>query len=84
MSVRQFIGNDVTFQPHELAVIAAAFDEALRKLGLSDRKDEITELVAHRIVDLAKRGERNAARLSDEVLKSFGHDATNSGVTVRS
>ena len=45
MLLRQFIGNDVVFQPHELAAMTAAFEEALRQLGLNDRKDRVTELV---------------------------------------
>jgi hypothetical protein len=71
MSLHQFIGNDVAFRPHELAAIAAAFDEVLRKLGLNDRKDKVTELVARELIDIAKRGERDPTKLCEEVLKTF-------------
>jgi len=71
MPLRQFIGSDVAFQPHEVAAMAAAFEEALRELGLTDRTDKMTEMVAREIIDLAKRGERNPATLRAEVIKKF-------------
>ena len=71
MSLHEILGKDVAFQPHELAAIAAAFEDALRRLGLNDRKDKVTEHVAHRIIDLVQRGERNPRKLCDELLETF-------------
>jgi hypothetical protein len=44
-------------------------DAAAREL--SDRADPATELVAGTIVELAERGERDPARLRDQVVKSL-------------
>jgi hypothetical protein len=51
--------------------MTAAFDQALRKLGLKDRTDKATELVARNIIAFAKYGERDATKLCDGVLASL-------------
>ena len=45
--------------------------EALRELGLVDRDDPATLMVAKRIIELAQQGERDAARLREGALKSL-------------
>jgi hypothetical protein len=52
--------------------LAAAFDAALSKIGLVDRKDPMTMTVAKLIIELAKNGERNPEKLCDDALKSVG------------
>lgn len=81
MPLRQFIGDNVAFHPHELAAMTTAFEEALIKLGLSDRKDGITELVARKTIDLAKAGERDPARLCAELLKTFKDGGADCGTS---
>ena len=48
-----------------------AFEDALRELGLVDRNDPATLMVAQRIFELAKRGERDPTRLRDGAVKSL-------------
>jgi hypothetical protein len=81
MPLRQFMGDNLAFHPHELAAMTAAFDEALSKLGLSDRKDGITELVARKTIDLAKGGERDPAKVCAELLKTFKDGGADSGTS---
>src|SRR5437588_774855 len=58
MPLHEFLRQDAFFGPDDLAVMSAAFDEALRRLGLKDRTDKDTELVTLDIISLAKLGER--------------------------
>jgi hypothetical protein len=60
-----------TYEPEEISILSAAFEEALRSLGLTDRTDPVTELVAKKIIELANRGERDPLRLRDQVLQSL-------------
>ena len=60
--------NDHAFGPDEIAVIAAAFEDALRELRLVDRDDAATLMVAKRIFELAKRGERDPTRLREGAM----------------
>lgn len=52
----------------EIKNLNRAFDLALRKLGLVDRNDPITEIVAAKIVAVAKRGVRDPTEISNIAL----------------
>ena len=49
-----------------------AFEMALIALRLADRDDLANEVVAQKIIALAKAGERDPERLCDGVMKEFG------------
>jgi hypothetical protein len=59
------------FGPEEIKVMAAAFQGTLNALGLMDRADPLNELVAKKIIEIAKTGERNPLRLRDRALQSL-------------
>jgi hypothetical protein len=42
------------FAPEDIKVLSDAFEAALRELNLVDRTDPATELVAKRIIELAR------------------------------
>jgi hypothetical protein len=65
MPIRQFLGRDTAFQPEDLKAMGDAFSAALNKLGLSDLKDPMTEMVARRIIRAVLAGERDSAKLSE-------------------
>jgi hypothetical protein len=79
MPIRLFLPHDAAFGPGDLAAMGAAFDQALGKLDLRDRTDQITELVARKIISLAKAGERDPARLCEEALSTFKQDGAATG-----
>jgi hypothetical protein len=49
-----------------------AFDQICQHLQDTGQPDIVREVIANRIIDEAKRGERDPARLRDIVLVSFG------------
>jgi hypothetical protein len=59
------------FEPHEIAIMTCAYEDILRALGLADRSDPITHLVAARIIECAQKGECDPGRLRDQVLHSL-------------
>jgi hypothetical protein len=59
------------FTPEEVTVLLGVFEEAIQDLGLVDRTDPAVALVAKRVIELARKGERNPAFLRYAVLKSF-------------
>ncbi|HEY7662034.1 MAG TPA: hypothetical protein VH934_02805 [Xanthobacteraceae bacterium] len=69
MPIRALLQNDHAFLPEEVAILTAAFEDALTRLGLINRDDPATLAVAKLIIELAKDGERDPTRLSDGVLK---------------
>lgn len=53
-------------------LMSAAYEGACKALGLADRSDPLTQLVAKKIIGLATRGERDPERICAEVLRAFG------------
>ena len=49
-----------------------AYEITLISLGLFDRDDIANDVVAHKIIELAKAGERDPERLSEGVLQQWG------------
>lgn len=70
MPMRAFIQGS-EFEPEVLASMGIAFAAACEALGLADKADKATELVASRIIALARCGEHDPARLKAAVLEAF-------------
>ena len=70
MPIRKFIDGDV-FDPETVQNMSAALMGACRALGLKMKDDEATRLLATRIIEAAREGERNAERLRAAALKGF-------------
>jgi hypothetical protein len=66
--IRELLDGSI-FGPEDIANLTAAFEAALPKLGLIDRKDPITLTVARLIIGLAKQGERDPQKLCDRAVK---------------
>jgi hypothetical protein len=62
MTIYRLIANG-TFGPEEIKAITAAYEAALLDLGLVDRGDPITEIVAAAIVSITSMGERIPSQL---------------------
>jgi hypothetical protein len=72
MPIGRVLENDNSFGPDEVEVLVRAFEDALRALGLTDRKDPATLTVAKLIIELAKQGERDPTCLRDGVVRALG------------
>jgi hypothetical protein len=70
MPIHRLLGVHA-FGPDEIKVLSTAFDEALRALGLVDRSDPATEIVARRIIELAQQGERDPVLLCRRAVDSL-------------
>ena len=62
--------QDTAFGPDEIAVLVAAYEDALRALSRVNRSDLATEMVAKRIIELAKQGERDPVRLRERAMEA--------------
>jgi hypothetical protein len=59
------------FGPEDTAAMTVAFEEVLKRLNVADREAPMATSVAKKILRLAKRGERNPTRLTEDVISSF-------------
>ena len=59
------------FDPETTHAMGLAFDQARKAIGLSDKMDGATRLLADRIIDAAAAGERDPDRLRDAAINYF-------------
>ena len=59
------------FDPEDIAKLDIAYHAVLCQLGLADREDGATLMVAKRIIDLAMLGERDPERLTAATLEAL-------------
>jgi hypothetical protein len=65
------IFRERVFEPEAVICMAKAYEGALLALQLSDRHDPLTEIVAKKIVEIAKTGETDHARIRDRALEEL-------------
>jgi hypothetical protein len=53
-------------------VLVAAYEATLKELGLVERDDPLTQLVAKKIIELGERGVCHPAQLSELVMREMG------------
>ena len=68
----------LAFDPDTIHAMGAAFDDVCRTLA-ADRHDLASRLIARKIIELARGGERDRARLCSETLTYFGLDGSRGG-----
>jgi len=69
MPIGVLLHGEVCFGPEEIENLTAAFELALSKLDVSDRHDPLAVVLAKRIIELAKKGERDPNRLCLDALR---------------
>ena len=70
MAIDRFL-EGAAFEPETTKAMAAAYEEALRALGIADRADPRTEIIARRIIASATAGEDDPVRLREAALRPF-------------
>jgi hypothetical protein len=60
--------GNFSFGPEDIAQLAAGLESALANLGIKDRNDPTTTLLAKLIIQLAKDDERHPTRLAERAI----------------
>jgi hypothetical protein len=71
-TILAFLKEPSVFDPEATRAMSTAFDAVCTALKISLGDARGRETVATRIVELARRGERDAIRLRDRVLREAG------------
>lgn len=58
--------------PEEISVLVSAYEQSLKKLGLVDRNDPLTEMVAKKVVEIAQRGVREPEQIAELASHELG------------
>lgn len=73
-TILPFLKERNVFEPEATNAMSLAFDSVCHALKLSVDDRRSRETVAVRIIELARRGERDPIRLRDRVLREAGAD----------
>ena len=60
-----------SFSPETLKCISAAFEAACKKLGLKDKTDPFTEIVAEKAIAFAMPNDNDPNALCERILRSL-------------
>jgi hypothetical protein len=71
MTIYRLLRN-TTFGPEEIERLVTAYEETLRALGLKNRSDPITQIVAEKIIAVGRLGIEDPAETSKVALKELG------------
>jgi propanediol dehydratase large subunit len=69
--IRPFI-RDIAFGPEVISVMGTAFEDVCKALAVSGRSDVTKELIATKIIELARGGEIDPIVLREMVLSELG------------
>jgi hypothetical protein len=70
MPIFRLLQNAV-FGPEEIKRLTTAYEDALRILGLTDRADPMTEILARKIIEIAQTGERDPAQIRSKAVAAI-------------
>ncbi len=71
MAIYRLIANG-SFGQMEIEVMSAAYESALVNLGIANRDDPITELLAKAIVNVVATGERDPKLVEQRAINALG------------
>ena len=71
MAIYKLIANG-SFGPDEIEVMKTAYEAALVDVGVTDRNDPITELIAKTIINVIATGERDPKQVMERALNALG------------
>jgi hypothetical protein len=70
MPIRPYLQGQA-FDPDIVRVMGAAFANACNELGILDKNDAVTRIVARTVIDMAQRGFRDEHSLTTAVMQEF-------------
>ena len=70
MSIRPYLQGEA-FDPDTVRVMGIAFENACNELGILNKHDAVTRVVARTVIDMARRGFRDEAGLTAAVMEEF-------------
>jgi hypothetical protein len=58
------------FEPEDVRLLAVVYEDVTKMLGVTDPNAPIRELIARKLIELAKAGERDAESLKELTLEA--------------
>jgi hypothetical protein len=75
VAIYRVLRTNGSFEPEAIRAMHSAYEAVCEHLGLHNQKnDRVTEIVALKIIEAAKAGERDPTVLRDRAIKALGID----------
>lgn len=71
MAIYRLIASG-SFDPEAIEVMTAAYENALIDLGLVERSDPLTDMLAKAIINIASSGERSPDKIKERAINALG------------
>jgi hypothetical protein len=71
MSLQRLLG-EAEFSPEDIARMTKAYDAALQLLRLTEQHDPVTEIIARKIIEVTRAGERDPPKICARAIKELG------------
>jgi len=70
MTIHRLLQNS-PLGPEDIERLVAAYEQTLCELGITDRNDPLTLVVAKKVIEIRQSGIRDSAQLSELALKQL-------------
>ncbi|WP_027529656.1 hypothetical protein [Bradyrhizobium sp. WSM3983] len=60
-----------TLGPEEIARLSTAYEQALRTIGVEDRNDPLTELIAKKIIEIGQTGLKDPTQICSRAVEAL-------------
>ena len=70
MPIRPYLQGQA-FDPDTIRVMGTAFENVCKQLGILDKHDAVTNIIARAVIDMAQRGFRDVEGLTAAVMQEF-------------
>jgi hypothetical protein len=71
MPIHRLLQKNMPMAPEEISRLTAAYEQALRGIGLVDRDDPLSEMVAKKVIKIAKTGVRHPTDIAAIAVKEL-------------
>jgi len=71
-TILPFLNGDGVFDPNDIQAMSMALDDVCKTLNLPNGSHPARLVIAERIIELAREGERSRTKLRDRVLQESG------------
>jgi hypothetical protein len=71
MALYRLLQNS-TLRPEEIERLKAAYEQTLVTLGLKNRTDPITQIVADKIIEIGRTGIKDPGEISKRAIEAIG------------
>jgi hypothetical protein len=72
MPIQRLLLQEASFSPEDVRRLVSAYEAALELLRLNDRADPVCELVAAKVIEVYRRGERDPPHICATAIKQLG------------